>query len=107
MAALLTQATGVSYVHERVFDNRLLYVSELRKMGAEVVSTGTTAIISGPTPLIGTSVRALDIRAGAALLLAALAARGRTEISDIYHLNRGYQRIDEKLRSVGAVIHAE
>ena len=98
---------GVSYVHERVFDNRLLYVSELRKMGAEVVSTGTTAIISGPTPLIGTSVRALDIRAGAALLLAALAARGRTEISDIYHLNRGYQRIDEKLRSVGAVIHAE
>jgi UDP-N-acetylglucosamine 1-carboxyvinyltransferase len=107
MAALLTQATGVSYVHERVFDNRLLYVGELRKMGAEVVSTGTTAIISGPTPLIGTSVRALDIRAGAALLLAALAARGRTEISDIYHLNRGYQRIDEKLRSVGAVIHAE
>jgi UDP-N-acetylglucosamine 1-carboxyvinyltransferase len=107
MAALLTQASGVSYVHERVFDNRLLYVSELRKMGAEVVSTGTTAIISGPTPLIGTSVRALDIRAGAALLLAALAARGRTEISDIYHLNRGYQRIDEKLRSVGAVIEAE
>ena len=107
MAALLTQATGVSYVHERVFDNRLLYVSELRKMGAEVVSTGTTAIISGPTPLIGTSVRALDIRAGAALLLAALAARGRTEISDIYHLERGYQRIDEKLRSVGAVIHTE
>jgi len=107
MAALLTQASGVSYVHERVFDNRLLYVSELRKMGAEVVSTGTTAIISGPTPLIGTSVRALDIRAGAALLLAALAARGRTEISDIYHLNRGYQRIDEKLRSVGAVIQAE
>jgi len=85
----------------------LLYVSELRKMGAEVVSTGTTAIISGPTPLIGTSVRALDIRAGAALLLAALAAHGRTEISDIYHLNRGYQHIDEKLRSVGAVIHAE
>jgi UDP-N-acetylglucosamine 1-carboxyvinyltransferase len=107
MAALLTQATGVSYVHERVFDNRLLYVSELRKMGAEVVSTGTTAIISGPTPLIGTNVRALDIRAGAALLLAALAARGRTEISDIYHLNRGYQCIDDKLRSVGAVIHTE
>jgi len=107
MAALLTQATGVSYVHERVFDNRLLYVSELRKMGAEVVSTGTTAIVSGPTPLIGTSVRALDIRAGAALLLAALVARGRTEISDIYHLNRGYQRIDEKLRSIGAVINAE
>ncbi len=105
MAVLLTQARGVSYVHERVFDNRLLYISELRKLGAEVVTTGTTtAIISGPTPLIGTSVRALDIRAGAALILAGLAARGRTEITDIYHVDRGYERIDEKLRSLGAVI---
>ncbi|KPJ48458.1 MAG: hypothetical protein AMJ38_05305 [Dehalococcoidia bacterium DG_22] len=115
MAALLTQAQGVSYVHERVFDNRLLYVSELRKMGAEVVSTGTTAIISGPTSaiisgptsLIGTSVCALDIRAGAALVLAGLAARGRTVISDIYHLNRGYQCLDGKLRSLGADIQSE
>jgi UDP-N-acetylglucosamine 1-carboxyvinyltransferase len=106
MAALLTQARGVSYVHERVFDNRLLYVSELRKMGAEVVSTGTTAIISGPTSLIGTSVRALDVRAGAALVLAGLAARGRTVISDIYHLNRGYQCLDGKLRSLGANIES-
>ncbi|MGD0205623.1 MAG: UDP-N-acetylglucosamine 1-carboxyvinyltransferase [Dehalococcoidia bacterium] len=106
MAALLTQARGVSYVHERVFDNRLLYVSELRNMGAEVVSTGTTAIISGPTSLIGTSVRALDVRAGAALVLAGLAARGRTVISDIYHLNRGYQCLDGKLRSLGANIES-
>jgi len=106
MAALLTQARGVSYVHERVFENRLLYVSELRKMGAEVVSTGTTAIISGPTSLIGTSVRALDVRAGAALVLAGLAARGRTVISDIYHLNRGYQGLDGKLRSLGASIES-
>lgn len=105
MAALLTQARGVSYVHERVFDNRLLYVSELRKMGAEVVTTGTTtAIVSGPTPLIGTRVRALDVRAGAALVLAGLAAQGRTEISDIYHVDRGYERIDEKLRGLGAFI---
>lgn len=105
MAVLLTQARGVSYVHERVFDNRLLYVSELRKMGAEVVTTGTTtAIISGPTPLMGASVRALDVRAGAALILAGLAARGRTEILDVYHVDRGYERIDEKLRSLGAVI---
>jgi UDP-N-acetylglucosamine 1-carboxyvinyltransferase len=106
MAALLTQAQGVSYVHERVFDNRLLYVSELRKMGAEVVTTGTTAIISGPTSLIGTSVRALDIRAGAALVLAGLAARGRTEIFDIYHLNRGYECLDGKLRPLGANIES-
>jgi UDP-N-acetylglucosamine 1-carboxyvinyltransferase len=105
MAVLLTQANGVSYIHERVFDNRLLYVSELRKMGAEVVTTGTTtAIISGPTPLIGASVRALDVRAGAALILAGLAARGTTEITEIYHVDRGYERIDEKLRSLGAVI---
>jgi len=104
MAALLTQARGVSYVHERVFDNRLLYVSELRKMGAEVVTTGTTAIVTGPSALAGTTVRALDVRAGAALVLAALVARGRTEIADIYHLDRGYEALDMKLRSLGAII---
>ncbi len=105
MAVLLTQARGVSYVHERVFDNRLLYVGELRKMGAEVVTTGTTtAIISGPTPLIGSSVRALDVRAGAALILAGLAASGRTEVADVYHVDRGYERIGEKLGGLGAAI---
>jgi len=103
MAALLTQAEGVSYVHERVFDNRLLYVAELRKLGAEVVTTGTTtAIIAGPTPLLGARVRALDVRAGAALVLAGLAAHGRTEITDIYHVDRGYERMDEKLNALGA-----
>ncbi len=105
VAVLLTQARGVSYVHERVFDNRLLYAGELRKMGAEVVTTGsTTAIISGPTPLVGASVQALDVRAGAALILAGLVASGRTEITDIYHVDRGYEHIDERLRSLGAVI---
>ncbi|MGQ9572813.1 MAG: UDP-N-acetylglucosamine 1-carboxyvinyltransferase [Dehalococcoidia bacterium] len=107
MAALLTQARGVSYVHERVFDNRLLYVTELRKMGAEVLTTGTTtAIIIGPTSLIGTSVRGMDVRAGAALVLAGLVARGRTVVSDIYHLNRGYECLDGKLRSLGANIES-
>jgi UDP-N-acetylglucosamine 1-carboxyvinyltransferase len=105
MAVMLTQARGVSYVHERVFDNRLLYVGELRKMGAEVVTTGTTtAIISGPTPLIGSSVRAPDVRAGAALILAGLVASGRTEIADVYHVDRGYETIGEKLRGLGAAI---
>jgi len=105
MAVLLTQARGVSYVHERVFDNRLLYVAELRKMGAEVVTTGTTtAIISGPTTLTGARVRALDVRAGAALVLAGLAARGRTEIEDVYHLDRGYELLTEKLRGLGAEV---
>jgi UDP-N-acetylglucosamine 1-carboxyvinyltransferase len=106
VAVLLTQARGVSYVHERVFDNRLLYAGELRKMGADVVTTGTTtAIISGPTPLHGTHVQALDVRAGAALILAGLAASsGRTEVTDVYHVDRGYERLDEKLRSLGAKI---
>ena len=104
-AVLLTQAQGISYVHERVFDNRLLYIGELRKMGAEIVTTGTTvAIISGPTPLTGSSLRAMDVRAGAAFVLAGLAARGRTEVTDVYHVDRGYERIDEKLRMLGANI---
>jgi len=100
-AALLTQATGVSIIHERVFDNRMLYVSELRKMGAEVVSTGSSAIVSGPSPLHGTRVRALDVRAGAAVLLAALVAQGTTTIDDIHHLDRGYERLDDKLSALG------
>lgn len=104
LAAFLTQAKGVSVIHERVYDNRLLYVGELRKMGADVITAGQTAIISGPTVLHGTPVRALDLRAGAAVAVAALAAEGRTEISDIYHLDRGYEALDEKLRSLGAVI---
>ncbi len=101
MAALLTQAHGVSIIHERVFDNRMLYVGELRRMGAEIVSTGSSAIVSGPTPLSGATVRALDVRAGAAVLLAALVARGRTVIEEISHLQRGYERLDEKLRALG------
>jgi UDP-N-acetylglucosamine 1-carboxyvinyltransferase len=104
LAALLTQASGVSSIYERVFDNRLLYVGELRKLGAEMTNSGTTAIITGPTPLIGASVRAVDLRAGAALVLAALAAKGKSQISDIYHLDRGYEALDQKLRSLGAVV---
>lgn len=104
LAAFLTQAKGVSVIHERVYDNRMLYISELRKMGADVVTAGQTAIVSGPTHLYGTPVRCMDVRAGAALVVAALVAEGRTEISDIYHLNRGYEALDEKLRALGASI---
>jgi UDP-N-acetylglucosamine 1-carboxyvinyltransferase len=104
LAAFLTQAKGVSVIHERVYDNRLLYISELRKMGADVVTAGQTAIVSGPTHLYGTPVRCMDVRAGASLVVAALAAEGTTEISDIYHLDRGYEALDEKLRSLGAAI---
>ncbi len=104
MAALLTQAAGVSIIHERVFDNRMLYVGELRKMGAEIVSTGSSAIVSGPTALHGASVRALDVRAGAAVLLAALVAQGTTVIDDVSHLDRGYERLHLKLQGLGAEV---
>ncbi len=104
MAALLTQAHGVSIIHERVFDNRMLYVGELRKLGAEIVTTGSSAIVSGPAELHGAHVRALDVRAGAAVLLGALVAEGTTVIEDVYHLDRGYERLDEKLRALGVEI---
>jgi UDP-N-acetylglucosamine 1-carboxyvinyltransferase len=104
VAVLLTQAQGVSTLYERVYENRMLYVGELRKFGAEIVTAGSAAIISGPTPLIGATVRALDVRAGAASMLAGLAAQGETHISDIYHLDRAYEALDSKLRSLGAVI---
>ncbi|MGE5596788.1 MAG: UDP-N-acetylglucosamine 1-carboxyvinyltransferase [Hyphomicrobiales bacterium] len=107
MAALLTQATGVSIIHERVFDNRMLYVGELRKMGAEIVSTGSSAIVSGPAPLHGARVRALDVRAGAAVMLAALVAQGTTIIEEIHHLDRGYERLDEKLRGLGVELERD
>jgi len=105
MAVLLTQASGLSRVMERVFDNRLLYVDELVKMSAKIDKLdNTTAIISGPTPLRGARVKALDVRAGAAVILAGLAATGRTEITEIHHIDRGYEKIDERLRSLGARI---
>jgi UDP-N-acetylglucosamine 1-carboxyvinyltransferase len=104
VAVLLTQAQGVSTLHERVYENRMLYIGELRKFGAEIVSAGSAAIISGPAPLTGATVRALDVRAGAALVLAGLAAHGETTISDIYHLDRGYEALEQKLTELGAVI---
>jgi len=103
-ATLLTQAKGVSIVHERVYESRLLYAEELRKMGASITVSGQTATIVGPAHLVGTKVRALDIRSGAALVLAGLAAEGTTEISDIHHISRGYEDIDGRLRNMGAEI---
>lgn len=101
LATLLTQATGHSVLYERVYDNRLLYVSELRKMGAEIVVAGQTAIITGPTELVGTHVRSLDLRCAAALVLAGLVASGTTVVSEIWHLERGYERFAEKLQAIG------
>jgi len=104
LAAFLTQCPGVSIIQERVYENRLLYVSELRKMGADVITAGQTALISGPRQLYGTIVRALDVRAGGALVLAGLVAEGRTEINDVYHLDRAHEDLVGKLRGLGARI---
>jgi UDP-N-acetylglucosamine 1-carboxyvinyltransferase len=104
LAAFLTQCQGVSVIQERVYENRLLYIGELRKMGADVITAGQTAIITGPTKLYGTIVRALDVRAGGSLVLAALAADGRTEINDAYHLDRAHEDLVGKLRGLGATI---
>ena len=104
LAAFLTQANGASTIHERVYDNRLLYIAELRKMGANVVATGPTAIITGPTQLRAAPVSALDVRAGSACVLAALAAEGTTEISDVHHIERAHEDLHGKLRALGADI---
>jgi UDP-N-acetylglucosamine 1-carboxyvinyltransferase len=102
---LLTQADGTSLVHERVFDDRLGYVNELKKLGANIrVTGGQTALIDGPSILHGAPVRASDLRAGAALILAGLCAEGTTEIADVFHLDRGYEQFDAKLRALGARI---
>jgi len=104
-AALLTQAEGVSVIHERVFENRLEYAAELRNMGAmiEVDASGQRARIVGPTRLHGVPLAyARDIRSGAAVVLAALAATGRTVIIHAYHLDRGYEDFVETLVSLGA-----
>ncbi len=104
MAAALTQAKGVSLIHERVYDNRTLYVNELRKLGARITTAGDTVLIEGPTVLGGSTVRALDIRAGAAVVVAALAAEGETTILDIHHLDRGYADLRERLTALGAMV---
>ncbi|HLZ09561.1 MAG TPA: UDP-N-acetylglucosamine 1-carboxyvinyltransferase, partial [Chloroflexota bacterium] len=103
-ATLLTQADGTSLIHERVYDNRLQYATELRKLGACVDVNGQTATVNGPSHLHGGDVRALDIRCGAALILAAIAADGITEIRDIYHVDRGYENVEAKLRGLGVRI---
>ncbi len=104
MAAAMTQAQGISLVHERVYDNRTLYVNELRKLGARIITAGDTVIVEGSTPLVGGAVRALDIRAGASVVVAALAAQGESTILGIGHLDRGYAGLQDRLRALGAQI---
>jgi UDP-N-acetylglucosamine 1-carboxyvinyltransferase len=102
--ALMTQASGASTISETIFENRFMHVAELERMGAQVRVDGRTAVVRGPTPLSGARVMATDLRASASLVLAALAAEGETIVERVYHLDRGYYRIDEKLRGLGADI---
>jgi UDP-N-acetylglucosamine 1-carboxyvinyltransferase len=102
--ALMTQATGTSTITESIFENRFMHVAELQRMGARVRLDGRTAVVTGPTPLSGARLMATDLRASACLVLAGLAASGETVVDRVYHLDRGYHRIDEKLRGLGADI---
>ncbi len=102
--ALATQAEGASVITETIFENRFLHASEMVRMGANISMDGRRAVVEGPTTLSGTGVIASDLRASASLVLAGLVAQGETTIDRVYHLDRGYERIEEKLSSVGARI---
>jgi UDP-N-acetylglucosamine 1-carboxyvinyltransferase len=102
--ALATQAQGVSHIHETIFENRYLHASEMMRMGANITIDGNWAVVTGPTPLTGAPVTASDLRASAGLVLTALVAQNTTLIDRVYHIDRGYERIEEKLRGVGANI---
>jgi UDP-N-acetylglucosamine 1-carboxyvinyltransferase len=102
--ALATQAEGTSVITENIFENRFMHVSELNRMGANIAVNGRTATVRGKTPLSSAAVMCSDLRASASLVLAALVAEGETILDRVYHIDRGYERIEEKLRGVGAQI---
>lgn len=104
MMAVLCLAEGTSIVKETIFENRFMHVSELSRMGADIRVEGNSAIVRGVKALSGSPVMASDLRASAALVIAGLAAEGKTEVLRVYHLDRGYERIEEKLSGLGAVI---
>ena len=104
MMALLTLAPGISIITERIFESRFMHVSELARLGADIEIEGPSAIVKGGRPLSGAPVMASDLRASAALVIAGLAAKGETQVNRIYHLDRGYEQMDAKLRKLGARI---
>ncbi len=102
--ALMTQARGTAVIEETIFENRFMHASELQRMGAQIAIDGRTATVTGPTPLTGAPLIASDLRASASLVLAGLVASGETMIDRVYHIDRGYEKIESKLRAVGADI---
>jgi len=105
--ALMTLADGISVITETIFENRFMHASELLRMGARIRLNGRQAVVEGNGGLMGARVQASDLRASASLVLAGLAAQGETIIDRVYHIDRGYEKIEEKLRSVGADIERE
>ena len=104
---LMARAEGQSIIKETIFENRFIHVSELRRLGADITVSGDTAVVRGVKALLGAPVMASDLRASASLVLAGLVAEGVTEINRVYHIDRGYERIEEKLRKIGASIWRE
>ncbi len=107
MMVLMLKTPGISIITERIFESRFMHVNELARMGADISIEGPSAIVKGGQPLSGADVMASDLRASAALVLAGLAAEGTTRVNRVYHIDRGYEDIDGKLRSLGAVITRE
>jgi UDP-N-acetylglucosamine 1-carboxyvinyltransferase len=105
--ALMTRASGASTFRETVFENRLQHIEELARMGAKIHIQGSQATIHGPTVLSGAPVMATDLRASVCLVLAGLAARGTTRVARVYHLDRGYERVEAKFGALGADIVRE
>jgi UDP-N-acetylglucosamine 1-carboxyvinyltransferase len=101
---LMSIASGFSMISETIFENRFIHVSELKRLGADIKISGNTAMITGVPMLSGAPVMATDLRASASLILAGLAAKGSTEISRVYHLDRGYEKIEKKFSQLGAAI---
>jgi UDP-N-acetylglucosamine 1-carboxyvinyltransferase len=104
---MLTLAGGTSVWTETIFENRYMHVPELTRMGADIQVHGRTAIVKGVDRLTGAPVMATDLRASMSLVLAGLAAKGETQVSSVYHLDRGYERLEEKLSAVGANIERD
>jgi UDP-N-acetylglucosamine 1-carboxyvinyltransferase len=104
MCAMLTKSAGISVITETIFPQRYMHVSELKRMGADISLNGATAIIKGVERMSGAPVMASDLRASAALVLAGLHSEGITEVNRVYHIDRGYELIDEKLNALGAHI---
>ena len=104
MMALMTLADGPSVITESVFESRFIHVLELQRMGADISIEGNHAVVTGNERLSGAPVMASDLRASACLVVAGLAAEGETRIGRVYHLDRGYERLEEKLSGLGAKI---